>query len=265
MGIPTPVENFNPVFFLESIGSLAIVLVLVLLYRKRGITLPVLAISAVSYFLAIGLKTVVQGYTLGGMELAYGYTSIPTALYFGAQTAVFEVFGAYLFAFYFRKYMGQKNAEAYGISLAFWENGILLGVLPLISLVSDFLIIASGPSSLSTLVYNELYKSSPGLFAGTLQALPVVGYSVLERISSLLVHFAWGFLVVTAVTYRRKLYLAAAVPMGFVDAIVPYAGELGIPLTEAIFLIIGLAALAIALIVRRNVSGIVPVREKTEM
>lgn len=242
-------------FLLESIGSLAIVLALVLLYRKRGVTFPVLVISAVSYFLAIGLKSVIQLFTLGSVEAAYGYASLPTALYLGAQTAVLEVFGAYLFAYYFRKYIRQRNAGAYGLSLAFWENGILLGVLPLISLVLDFLIIASGPSSLSTLVSSELQKSSPGLFVGTLQALPVVGYSVLERISSLLVHFAWGFLVVSAVTYRRTRFLAYAIPMGFVDSIVPFAGKLGLPLTEAIFFITGLAALAIALSVRKRLAG----------
>ena len=228
---------------------------LLILYRKKGLTLAVLAISALSYFLAIALKSVVQAFTLGAMEAAYGYASAPTALYLGAQTAVFEVFGAYLFALCLRKYVPQKSAEAYGLSLAFWENGILLGALSLISLLADFLIIAYGPSSFSTLVSDQLHKASPGLFAGTLQALPVVGYSVLERISSLLMHYSWGFLAVTAVTYRKLRYLAAAIPMGFVDAIVPFAGKLGLPLTEAIFFIIGILALAVALWVKNNVGG----------
>ncbi len=257
-------ENFNPVFFLDSIGSLAIVLGLIIAYRKRGVTLAVLLISAISYFLAIGLKTVLQYYTLGSMDSAFGYSSVPTALYLGAQTAVFEVFGAYLFALYFRKYITQKNAQAYGLSLAFWENGILLGILPLISLVLDYLIIASGPSSLSTLVSNELQKSNPGLFLGTLQALPLVGYSVLERISSLLLHFSWGFLAVTAVTYRRRLYIAIAIPMGFVDAIVPFTKILGIPLAEAIFFIIGLVALMVALIVKKSVEKNNKMQEKVQ-
>ncbi len=258
-------ENFNPVFLLESIGSLAIVLILLIFYRKRGLTFAVLAVSALSYFLAIALKTILQSFTLGGMEAAYGYSSFPTALYFGAQTAVFEVFGAYLFAYAFRKHIKQKNAEAYGLSLAFWENGVLLGILPLISLIADFLIIANGPASLSSLVSGALQKSSPGLFIGTYQALPVIGYSVLERISSLMVHFAWGFLVVTSVSLGRKRYLACAIPMGFVDSVVPFAGKLGLPLTEAIFFLIGIAALALALLVRKRVSNNVTEERKAEI
>lgn len=253
MGLQMAVENINPVFFLESIGSLAIVLGLIIAYRKRGVTFAVLVVSAVSYFLAIGLKSVIQHFTLGSMDATFGYSSIPTSLYLGAQTAVLEVFGAYLFALYFRNHIRQKNAQAYGLSLAFWENGILLGILPLISLVTDYLIIASGPSSMSSLVSSELHKSSPGLFLGTFQALPYVGYSVLERISSLLMHFSWGFLVVSAVTFRKRLYVAIAVPMGFVDSIVPFAGILGLPLTEAVFFIIGLVALFVALMIRKNI------------
>ncbi len=233
-------------------------LALLILYRKRGLELAVLAISAVSYFLAIALKTVLQSFTLAGIESAFGYSSVPTALYFGAQTAIFEVFGAYLFVLAFRRHIRQKNAEAYGLSLAFWENGVLLGLLPLISLVSDFFIIASGPPSLSSLVSGELQKSSPGLFVGTLQALPVIGYSILERVSSLMLHFAWGFLVVTSISFSRKRYLAYAIPIGFVDSVVPFAGILGLPLTEAIFSAIGVAALFLVLAVRKNVSKIVP-------
>ncbi len=242
-------------FFLESIGSIAIVVGLLVMYRKKGLTLAVLGISAVSYFLAIALKTVVQAFTLGSMEASFGYSSIPTSLYLGAQTVMFEVFGAYLFALAFRKYITQKSAEAYGLSLAFWENGILLGALSLISLLADFLIIASGPSSLSTLVSDQLHKASPGLFVGTLQALPLVGYSVLERLSSLLMHYSWGFLVVTSITYRKRLYLAYALPMGLVDSIVPFAGKLGIPLTEAIFFVIALLAIAVATSVKKAVAG----------
>ena len=252
-GLHTAAENINPAFFLESIGSLAVVAALLLMYRKRGLTLPVLGITAASYFIAISLKEILQYYTLGGMVSAYGYSSVPTGLYLGAQTVVFEVFGAFLFAMAFKKYVRQANAGAYGLSLAFWENGILLGILPLISLVSDFYIIGYGPASLSTLVYNALQKTSPGLFVGTLQALPVVGYSVLERISSLLMHYSWGFLVVSSVTTRKRIYLAYALPMGFVDSIVPFAGKLGLPISEGIFFLAGLLALFIALRVRKEV------------
>lgn len=239
-------QNFNPVFFLESLGSLAIVLYLVIRYRKRGLTLAVFSLAALSYFAAIAAKTVVQNFTLQPVVNAFGYASIETGLYLGAQTAVFEVLGAYLVAYYAHRYIQQKNASAYGISLAFWENGLLLGILPFISLLTDYLLIAMGPTSLASLVSAQLKTSSPGLFSTTAVALPMVGYSVLERISSLLVHYSWGFLVVSSVSLKKPLYLWIAFPMGFLDSIVPFAGLLGIPLTEGLFFAIGLLALYVA-------------------
>lgn len=188
------------------------------------------------------------------MDTTFGSSSIPTALYFGSQTAMFEVLGAYLFALYFRRHIRQSSAQAYGLSLAFWENGVLLGILPLVSLLADFIVIASGPPSLASQVSIALRNASPGLFVGTIQAMPSLGYSILERVSSLLLHFSWGFLVVSAVTCRRRLYLWFALPMGFVDSIVPFAGVLGLPLTEALFFAIGLMALFTAIEVKRKIS-----------
>ena len=241
-------------YIIQPLGSLAIVTWLVIHYRKKGLTIAVFVLAALSYFVAIAAKTIIQDYTLSGVTSTFGYASIETGLYFGLQTSVLEVFGAYLVAYYAQKWIKQRNAGAYGISLAFWENGILLGILPLISLVADYLLIAYGSPSLSSLVSSQLQKLEPGPFSSTATALPLVGYSILERISSLLIHYSWGFLVVSAVSQKKMVYLAMALPMGFVDAIVPFAGTLGLAVTEGIFFAIGLVSILLVTLVAKSIS-----------
>ncbi len=240
--------NFNPIYFLEPAGSIGIVVALAFIYRKKGLTLAVFMLAAFSYFVAISLKVVIQHFTLGPMESSFGYVSPETALYFGIQTSILEVFGAYLVARHWRSKIRQENAGAYGISLAFMENAILVGGLALVNLTANYLIIAIGPPSLASFVSNELLAGNPALFYGTISALPIVGYSVLERISSLIVHYSWGFLVVTSVSTGKYRYLAAALPFGFVDSIVPYSASLGIPVTELVIFLIAILALFIAVI-----------------
>lgn len=246
------VANFNPVYFIEPISSIVIVLLVLLRYRGRGLTIAVLFLAALSYFSAIAAKVVLQHFTFTWVSNTFGYSSIPTALYFGAQTSVFEVFGAYLVARKWNKQIGQKNAESYGLSLAFMENAILIGGISLINLSANYLIIATGPASLATYIHDQLVTASPALFYGTFSALHIIGYSVLERISSLILHFSWGFLVVTSVTTKRPAYLALAMPFGFVDALVPYAAVMGIPLFEATVFVLAIIILAIALTARKK-------------
>ncbi len=240
--------NFNPVYFLEPASSIAIVLALVLIFRKRGLSLAVFMLAAVSYFSAIAAKVVIQHFTLGYMEASFGYTSVETSLYFGAQTSVLEVLGAYAVVRHWKNHFNQARAGAFGISLAFMENGVLVGGLALVNLTANYLIIAFGQQSLASFVSHQLMAANPSLFYGTFSALPIVGYSILERISSLLVHYSWGFLVVTSVMAGKYRYLLAALPFGLVDSLVPYSTDLGIPLTELILFLISLAALLIALI-----------------
>lgn len=246
-------SNINPIYFLEPVSSIAIVLVLLLLYRKKGLTAAVFFLAALSYFLAIAAKSILQYFTLPWMETQFGYTSIPTAIYFGAQTAIFEVVGAYLVARHWKDRVRQNNAEAYGISLAFMENAIMIGGLGLLNLLVNYFILAAGPSSLSDYVRNELLSSSAALFYGTSSALPIIGFSVLERISSLILHYSWGFLVVTSVSTRQSKYLVLAIPFGFVDSLVPYASVMGVPVFEVTIFIIALISLTIALAARKLV------------
>ncbi|WP_238842116.1 hypothetical protein [Sulfolobus sp. E11-6] len=46
--------------------------------------------------------------------------------------------------------------------------------------------------------------------------------SILERISSLLIHSSWGYLSVLSAITRRKRIMLATFPMGFVDFLVPF-------------------------------------------
>ncbi len=245
--------NINPVYFLEPVSSIAIVLGLLILYRKKGLTAEVALLAALSYFSAIAAKSILQYFTFPWMENVFGYTSIPTALYFGSQTAVFEIFGAYLVARHWKKHIRQRSAEAYGLSLAFMENAILIGGIALINLTANYFVIASGQTSLAQYVHDQLMASKPALFYGTLSALPIVGYSVLERTSSLILHFSWGFLTVTSVSTGKVRYLLAALPFGFVDGLVPYSSAMGIPLFEATVFVISIIALAIALLARKKI------------
>ncbi|PSN84842.1 hypothetical protein B9Q03_12820, partial [Candidatus Marsarchaeota G2 archaeon OSP_D] len=92
---------------------------------KRRFTAGVLIYSFAAYFAAIILKYVLQALTLN--SYAWFVSSNPYALgaYFGAQTVVFEVFGAYLVARYAasRGTLLLMDAVAYGLGLALWENG----------------------------------------------------------------------------------------------------------------------------------------------
>lgn len=228
-------------------------LALLLLYRRKGLTAAVFFLAALSYFSAIAAKSILQYFTFPLMENLFGYTSIPTALYLGAQTAVFEIFGAYLVARHWKVHIRQKNAEVYGLSLAFMENAILVGGIALINLTASYLVIAFGQASLAQYVHDQLMASSPGLFYGTFSALPIIGYSVLERISSLIVHYSWGFLAVTSVSTGKLRYFLLALPFGFVDSLVPYSSAMGVPLFEATVFAISIIALAIALAARKKV------------
>ncbi len=123
-------QNIDPVLLLEPAAYIAISVGLILYWRaKRSFAGIVLLFSLIAYAGAIALKEVFQAYTYGGVTSEFGSVSWETGVYFGAQTSVFEVGLAYLVARYAvsRKMMAGADAEAYGISLAFWENGILLG------------------------------------------------------------------------------------------------------------------------------------------
>ena len=179
---------------------------------------------------AILIKVVFQLLTANAIVSTFGSDSIARGLYYGLQTSILEVGGAFVAARYAvsRRRFSEKDAGAYGISLAFWENGVYLGLFSLISLVSIYAVLAIGSPATAKLVYNALLTGQASLFDPPATALPLVGFGILERISSILAHCAWGYLTVLAVVYKKNVYLAVALPMGLIDFFVPFANILGL-------------------------------------
>jgi len=249
------VQNIDPLYILEPVVVIALSVGLILYWRKtRSFTRYALIFSLVAYAGAILAKVIVRLFTANSVISAFGGESVATGVYYGIQTSLFEVGGAFLVARYAvsRKRFSQSDAGAYGISLSFWENGIYLGVFSLISLVSIYAVLAIGPPSTAQEVYTALETSQGGLFDSLTKALPQIGFGILERISSILAHYSWGYLCVLAAVFKRNSYFAIALPMGFIDFFLPFVGVLGVPLFETIVFLFSLASLLIAISIGKN-------------
>lgn len=248
-------QNINPIYLLEPIAMIAMSVASIIYWRKkRTFRLAILGIAALAYFSAIIVKIVFQFLTYTSAVNYFGTPSVGIGLYFGLQTSFLEVGLAYVFARYLRKRieLTEKDAGAYGISLGFWENAVFIGALMLINLLTYYFIIGYGPQSYAQLIYNSISSASPSLFYSTSKALPLIGLALLERFSSLLAHFAWGFLVVVSIVRRKPLYFLIAMPMGLLDALVPYAGEMGIVVFEIVIFLLALLFITIAWIVYKR-------------
>ena len=119
-------ENINLLFLVQPIVVVAFSVALVLYWHfKRSLRLRILYYALFAYAGAIALKNVVQFFTASAIINTYGSASVELGLYYGLQTVVFEVGGAFLVAWLMVSWgrMFAKDAEGYGISLAFWENG----------------------------------------------------------------------------------------------------------------------------------------------
>jgi hypothetical protein len=204
---------------------------LYLYMRGRLLNGAVLSYSLLAYVLAIGGKVAVQALVpVPADPWAAG-------VYYGAQTCLLEVGLAYLFA---RQAIDQgrirvDQAPAYGVSLAFWENGVLLGVLALPGL---WLAIDLGGAGL------------PSGSVETIAGLVVLG--TLERVSSILAHFSWGLLVVAAAASRRSRYLLLALPMGLIDFLVPFASTISLAEFEGIVFALSALCLGVAYLATRG-------------
>jgi hypothetical protein len=251
------VQNIDPVYLLTPIVVIAFSFGLVFYwYRRRRFSIWAGLFSLGAYAGAIALKYVVSAVALGPLQSALGNRTALLGAYFGAETALFEVGGAFFVASIAvsRGLFGAKDSEGYGLGLAMWENGVLFALPLLINYVAYYSILSAPSTALAQTLYAQLAKDSPGLFYGNSEALPLVGYAILERVSSLLAHFTWGYLAVMAAVLRKRVYLAVALPIGFlVDFTVPYAQFVDLGLYELIVLVISLSGLAIALAVTREV------------
>jgi hypothetical protein len=241
-------QNINPLFILQPVIVIVISTVLLLFwYRRRRFHWMVLAYSLVAYTVAIALKYVVQIPTYDAVEGYFGSASVGLGVYLGLQTVFFEVCLAYLVAWYVVNHglLERKDAEAYGSGLAFWENAGLLGIISLINLVTIYSILASN-TPLAQTVYNQLTTNQPGLFASTSAALANVAWGTLERISSIMMHFAWGYLCFMAVILRKKRLFLVALPMGFVDFLVPFSSFMGTAVFEAVVFALSVLSVYVA-------------------
>jgi hypothetical protein len=219
-------QDIDPVILLEPVLFMAFGAGTVVYWRmKRRLLGTVLLLSLAAYAGAIALKEVVQFYTFNAVASYFGAVSWQTGLYLGLQTCIFEVGLAYLVVRYAvaKKRMDGGDAEGYGVSLGFWENAVLLGALSFVNLAATYVIISDGllPQS----VYQTLVSDSPGLFYTPQQLAVPVAFATLGRVSSFLAHLAWGYLCVFAASFKKPVYLFVALPMGLLDALVPFAQE----------------------------------------
>jgi hypothetical protein len=248
-------QNIDPVWFLEPASFVALGVGLVLYwYYKRRFSMAVFASSFVAYAGAIALKEILQYLIYASFDARFGSNDYALGLYFGLQTVFFEVGLAYLvvrFAVGKRK-LQAEDAEGFGIGLGFWENAILLGALSLVSLVADYALIMQG-GGLARTVYDAINRAQPSLFDPPLKALPLMGFPFLERITSAMFHFCWGYLCVIAAIFGKRRYFFMALPMGLLDFLVPFAPTLGVVAFEILIFVLGIGTLALTLFVTRGV------------
>jgi hypothetical protein len=240
-------QTINPVYFIQPLIFILISFGLVLYWRyRRRFTRSVILYSLLAYAGAIALKYLVQIPTASLIFGTFGEASLASALYLGLQTVVFEVGGAFLVARYAfsRGKFEARDAEAYGIGLAFWENGVLLGFISLINLAAIYVLLASNASPA---ILQQISSTQPSLFNPPPDVLTLFAWGTLERISSLLAHFSWGYLCVLAAAFRKWRYSAIALPMGLLDALVPFAGSFSIPVFESLIFAITAGFLIVSL------------------
>jgi hypothetical protein len=199
-------QNIDPLYLLQPIITIAFSAGLLIYWnRKRTFTRATLVLSLLAYAGAIASKIVLQTFTYPAFLSRFSNNAAALGAYFGIQTVFFEVGGAYLVAIWAVSHgkMNPKDAEGYGLGLGFWENAGYLGVLGLVNLLSVFLMLAFDVPTAQEL-YSTLTKVRPALFYSAAQALPLIGYYLLERATSLLFHLSWGYLCLLAACVRDR-------------------------------------------------------------
>ena len=238
-------QNIDPLFIIEPVIVIGFSVGTVLYWnRKHGFSRAVLGLSLLAYGGAIGLKVLFQYLTAPAFLTASQSSVWLLGLYLGLQTVIFEVAGAFLVARFAisRGKMKRNDAVAYGLGLAFWENGVFLGVIALLSTISYFIVLSQGGQAAESM-YTLLSTTQPQLFYSPQAALPLIGWGLLERVSSLMAHLSWGYLCVKSAAQHRREYLLLALPMGLIDFLVPFVQILTLPLFE--ILVFMLAAVCV--------------------
>ena len=241
-------QNIDLLYALQPIIVIVICSTLMVYwYFKKHFHASVWAYSAIAYFVAIALKYAVQLPTINIVIADFGAHSVMIGVYYGFQTVAFEVGLAYLVVWYAisHRKLERKDAEAFGSGLAFYENAIYLGALSLVSIIGIYAVLSTNTPAAQT-VYNQLITNQPGLFAPVSQALGSVAVGTVERISSILFHFAWGYLCVMAVVYNKKRLFLIALPMGFVDFLVPFIVPSNVDLLEGVIFALAVLSVTVA-------------------
>lgn len=247
-------QNIDILYIIQPVIVIAIASLLMLYwYLKRRFHATVFLYSLIAYGGAIALKYAVQIPTINAVTSYFGEHSVGLGVYYGLQTVFFEVGLAFLVAWFAvrRGALERKDAEAYGSGLAFWENAVLLSALSLINLITYYSILSTNTSLAQTL-FNQLNANAPGLFAPASEALRSVALGIVERTSSIFIHFAWGYLCFMAAYYHRRRLFLIALPMGFIDFLVPFAQN-AIVAFEAIIFTLSVFSVLIAWYVTRNI------------
>ena len=253
------VQNIDSLYLTAPIVIIAFSFGLVIYcFKKGGFSKWTLLFSAVAYWVAILLKFAIQLPTVAIVESVSSNNPLVLGLYYGIQTGILEVGGAFIVAVYAYSHGKIKDgdAEGFGVGLAFWENGVFIALPLLLDYIAYLAILSSPSSPIAKTLYSTLASAAPSLFYGPTQALPLIGLSILERISSLLAHFSWGSLAVLSAVYRKRNYFALAFPIGFsIDFLVPFEASLGLGFFELIIFLISLVGTIVTLKVARQVRG----------
>ncbi len=207
--------------------------------------------SLLAYAAAIAIKIVFQYLTYAALQASYRDNLWILGAYFGAQTVILEVGGAFLIATLAMQQgkVSARDAEAYGLGLGFWENAGYVGILGLVNLVTIYILLYSNTSAA---FYQSVVNSRPDLFYTPSQALPLIAWGLLERVTSLLFHFSWGYLSIVAASTHQKKYLALALPLGLLDFTVPFANQLGLAFFESFIFLLGLVVLGATIRVTKS-------------
>lgn len=192
----------NYTFYLGPI--IAIIVGLLPLVFLKKINYFLIGVAALAYFTAIGSKIVMELL----FEPFFTTSSIQVYVAYGLLTLVFEIGYAYVFLLFISKNnkLEMKDSVSYGAYLGFYENFILLGVLALLSLI----VYALTPAS-------ALPQSMVSFYSGSY--LPFALPHLVDRLSSMIAHMFWGFMVFISVIKRTPKYFLYSMPMAFVDSI----------------------------------------------
>lgn len=223
-------NQLDLLYLIQPLSVIIITSLLLIVYiQKKTLTISVFSASIVAYFIAIAGKSAISS----ALVLTNHYPTDPYALglLYGLETSLLEVGLAYLVVWKLqeRNTIKALEAPAYGACLAFWENGILLGLLAIPGLI---VVINNGGSGLPS--------------GSASDVLGLVALGTLERISSIIFHFSWGILTVIAATSKKLKYLVVALPMGFIDFLVAFASSMSIVAFELIVFIFAVLCLLIA-------------------